>query len=153
MNSQFIAAAGTYFVMSRLSMNEIHASCTFGNSPAVDILASSADGSKSISIQVKSAIYAQRWRGKGDYQKVHHLEWALGKKAAKICSENLFFAFVDLKIDENVPVVYIIPSKFIFDFCKEWVDVASWVRFHPEEIDIEEFKENWDLIKNALNTR
>jgi hypothetical protein len=31
--------------------------------------------------------------------------------------------------------------------------VASWVRFHPEEIDIEEFKENWDLIKNALNTR
>jgi hypothetical protein len=66
LNSQFIAAAGTYFVMSRLSMNEIHASCTFGNAPSVDILASSADGSKSISIQVKSAIYAQRWRGKGD---------------------------------------------------------------------------------------
>ena len=150
MNGQFISTAGTYFVMSKLAMNEIHASCTFGNAPAVDILVSSADGAKSIAIQVKTAEYAKRWRGRGEAKHFHHLEWNLGGKAAKTSLPNLFFAFVDLDEDQEAPTDYIIPSKFIFEFCKDWVDEVSWVRFHPEVDDIEEFKENWDLIKNAL---
>jgi hypothetical protein len=66
MNGQFISAVGKYYVMSKLALNEIHASCTFGNAPNVEILASSANGAKSISIQVKTAEYAKRWRGRGD---------------------------------------------------------------------------------------
>jgi|HubBroStandDraft_2_1064218.scaffolds.fasta_scaffold2089818_2 hypothetical protein len=65
MNSQFISTAGTYLVMSKLAINEIHASCTHGNAPNVDILACSADGSKSIAIQVKTASDAKRLRGRG----------------------------------------------------------------------------------------
>ena len=151
MNGQFISAAGTYFVMSRLAMNEIHASCTFGNAPNVDLLACSADGAKSISIQVKTAEYAKRWQGRGDKKVLHHLEWNLGRNAAKTFLENLFFALVDLDEDEESPTVYIIPSKFIYEFCEDWVDKVSWVRFHPEVTEIKEFKENWDLIKKALS--
>ena len=62
MNGAFISAAGTYLVMSKLAINEIHASCTFGNAPIVDIIACSSDGSKSISIQVKTAFKAKRTR-------------------------------------------------------------------------------------------
>jgi hypothetical protein len=151
MDNQFISAAGTYFVMSQLALNEIHASCTFGNAPSVDILASSADGGKSIAIQVKTALSAKRLRGRGEEKKPHHLEWNLGYKAAKMNKENLFFAFVDLDQDwDESPIVYIIPSKNIYDYCEKWVDNVSWVRFHPEIDEVEQFKENWNLIKQAL---
>lgn len=151
MNGQFISAAGTYFVMSRLAMNEIHASCTFGNAPNVDILVCSADGRKSISIQVKTAYDAKRLQGRGEEKKLHHLEWNLGYKAAKTDLANLFFAFVDLDQDwDESPIVYIIPSKFICGYCSDWVDEVSWVRFHPKIDEIEEYKENWELIIQAL---
>jgi hypothetical protein len=151
MNGQFISTAGTYHVMSRLALNEIHASCTFGNAPNVDILASSADGAKSISIQVKTAYDAKRTRGRGADKKLHHLEFTLGHKAAKTDLDNLFFAFVDLDQGwDETPIVYIIPSKFIYEFFEGWSDNVIWLRFHPEVDEIEEFKENWDLIKKAL---
>jgi len=150
MNGQFISAAGTYYVMSQLAMNEIHASCTFGNAPNIDVLASSVDGAKSIAIQVKSSEYARRWRGRGGEEIVDHLEWDLGRNAAKKSLENLFFAFVDLEGDDDYPNVYIIPSNFIYDFCKKWVDEVSRVRFHPSVVEVEQFKDNWALLKNAL---
>jgi hypothetical protein len=55
----------------------------------------------------------------------------LGRNAAKTRLEDLFFAFVDLDEDEEAPLVYIIPSRFIYEFCKNCVDEVSWVRFHP----------------------
>ncbi len=151
MDTQFIAAAGTYLVMSKLALNEIHASCTFGNAPNIDILASSSDGAKSIAIQVKTAYHARRLKGRGEERKLHHLEFTLGHKAAKTNFKNLFFAFVDLDQDwDESPTVYIIPSKFIYEYHEGWVDDVSWLRFHPEIGEVEQFKENWSLIKKAL---
>ena len=153
MNGEFISTAGTYFVMSKLAINEIHASCTFGNAPIVDILACSADGSKSISIQVKTAENAKRTRGRGKEKKLDHVEFNLGHKAAKYNSENLFFAFVDLDQDWSevpTPTVYIIPSNFIFEYHKDWSDAVSWLRFHPKVEEIEKYKDNWDILKTAL---
>lgn len=152
MNGQFIATAGTYHVMSKLSIKGVHASCTFGNATNVDILASSEDGSKLISIQVKTAIEAKGTRGRGEERKLHHLEFNLGHKAAKANFENLFFAFVDLDYDyEQIPVVYIIPSKFIYEYHKDWVDDIKWARFHIKIEEITPFRENWELIKSALS--
>lgn len=151
MNNQFISTAGTYYVMYKLAMNQIHASCTFGNAPHVDILASSIDGSKSVAIQVKSSTCAIRWRGRGKIKKVDHLEWNLGYSAAKTSFENLFFIFVDLEDDySGGTTVYIAPSSFIFNYCKPWVDDVKWVRLHIPIIEMEPFKENWEIIKNAL---
>ena len=62
-NNSLIGASGCFHVMSRLAYENIHASCTFGNAPVVDILASSVDGSKTISIQVKTANVARRTSG------------------------------------------------------------------------------------------
>jgi hypothetical protein len=140
--------------MSKLAINEIHASCTFGNAPIVDIIACSSDGSKSISIQVKTAFEAKRTRGRGKDKKLHHLEFTLGHKAAIYNSENLFFAFVDLDQDWSEipnPTVYIIPSTFIFNYHKGWSEDLSWLRFHPEIGEINQFKDNWGIIKSALN--
>ena len=89
--------AGVYFVASQLAARGFHAAPTFGNAPAVDILVSRADGSASLSIQVKTTGWALRTRGRGKNKQPHHYEWDIGEKSAKRNSPDLFFAFVDLK--------------------------------------------------------
>lgn len=150
MDGHFISAAGTFFVMHKLATLEMHASCTYGNAPDVDVLVSSADGSKSIAIQVKTAKYAKRFRGRGNEKHLHHLEWNLGKNAAQKNHDGLYFAFVDLNDCEEVTEVYIIPSTFVFNFCRDWVDDVAWVRFHPTIEGVKQFKDNWGLLENML---
>ena len=115
------------------------------------ILASSLDGSKSLAIQVKTSVCANRWIGRGTEKKVGRKEWNLGRKAAKTSFENLVFVFVDLEDDcDGETTSYIIPSSFIFEYCKAWVDEVPWVRFHIPINEIEPFKDNWDIISKAL---
>ena len=121
--------------------------------PTVDILACNVDATKVVSIQVKSTDWAMRTRGRGVNKKPHHLEFPLGTKAAKYNSESLIFTFVDLNgvdWDEKSPDVYIIPSNFIYEFCKDWVDEVKMVRFHILIEDIKKFKNNWNPIKESL---
>ena len=58
--SQFVGTAGQFFVSYGLSVREINAAITLGNAPSVDLMASSADGKKTISIQVKTSRNAYR---------------------------------------------------------------------------------------------
>jgi hypothetical protein len=84
--SNFIAATGTYYVMACLSRECIHAACTFGNAPSVDIMASSVDGSKTISIQVKTSSYARTNKGE-------KLAWFFKYDITKNTSPNHFYIF------------------------------------------------------------
>jgi hypothetical protein len=156
--SQFIGAAGTYYVMARLAYEGIHAACTFGNAPSVDILVSSPDGERSIAVQVKTAAYARR--PFGDNKEVTNFDWVLKYKAVQKGYENLFFIFVDLwgkkcewsKQEERLiswqPTVYVLPSKDLVEKCKDW-DEAYW-RFQPEVAFMSKYEERWDLLKGAL---
>jgi hypothetical protein len=116
----------------------------------VDILVASEDGRKALSIQVKTARWAQRWRKKTG--KLVELQWTLGRKAAKQGNPRLLYAFVDLKelSPSEVPDVYIIPSEWVRDYASSWVDSEKWVRFHVTPERIEPFKNNWDSIAAML---
>jgi len=121
--------------------------------PTVDILACNTEASNVLSIQVKTTEWATIDRGRGENKKPHHLEFPLGHKAARYKSENLVFTFVDLNglnWEEKSPDVYIIPSEYVFNHCKDGVD-AKMVRFHIDIEEIEQFKNNWDPISSALN--
>jgi hypothetical protein len=146
--SQIIGTGGTYYVMSQLAIRGYHASCTFGNAPFVDILVASHDGHKTISIQVKTARNARRWKG----NLVNELQWTLGWKSAKHSTPNLFYAFIDLKnlSDTEPPDVYIIPSTWVKDYCAPWVDQVKWVRFHVHPDLVDPFKNKLDPIDEAL---
>ena len=154
--SQFVGAAGTYYVMSRLAYECVHASATFGNAPYVDIVASSEKGDKQISIQVKTADFARRGGNKRNGWKWTSLDWALSYKAASLNIENLFFAFVDIggektnKEEESwQPTVYIIPSNILTtEFCNHWTEEA-W-RLQVPINRMEPYKEKWNLIKERL---
>lgn len=151
-DSQFTGTAGVYYVMAQLAARNFHAAATHGNAPHVDILVSSENGARTLSVQVKTTGWAMRSRGRGDAKIPFQLQWPLGYKAAKTQHDDLYFAFVDLKdfVGDGKPDVYIIPSSYIYQYCEAWVDKVKWVRFHPEIIHVEPFKNAWDLLTGAL---
>lgn len=133
--------------MAQLAARGFHASCTFGNAPCVDILVSAKDGHKSISIQVKTAKYAERWKK----DKLVQLQSALGHKAVRQGNPGLIYAFVDLKGFSSLPDVYFVPSEWLKnEYGGEWVNTCKWVRFHVAPQSVERFKNRWESISELL---
>src|SRR5438552_4002101 len=48
---------------------------------------------------------------------------------------------------------YVVPSSFIYEFCKSWIDDSDknkMVRLHISPAQIEQYRGAWDLIRDAL---
>lgn len=151
--SRLTGTAGEHYVAYKLSCLGFIAALTGEGSPSVDILASNLLANKTVAIQVKTTDWATRTRGRGKNKKPHHLEFPLGYNSATHKDENFFFAFVDLNgldWDEKEPDVYIVPSTFIYEYCKSWINQAKMVRLHIEIKKMEQFKNNWGIIKSYL---
>jgi hypothetical protein len=97
--------AGEYFVGAELSRRGYVASITLRNTRGIDILASNADATKSIGIQVKT----NQGRGK---------EWVLNAKVEKDTATNLVFVFVRLN-DLDAPEYYIVPRAVVAKYASE----------------------------------
>ena len=102
--------AGAYFVAAELSQLGYIATVTSRNTEGIDLLASALDGSKTISIQVKTSAARHR--------KHFSRSWILAKKHEKIFSPNLFYVFVDLQEGNQKPDFYVMPSKTVADYVK-----------------------------------
>ena len=150
--SKLTCSAGEHFVAYKLSSLGYVAAMTREGSPTVDILASNLDASKTLAIQVKTTDWAMRTRGRGKNKEPFQLQFPLGYKSATTKGDNLVFAFVDLRgIDSDTePDVYIVPSPYVCDHCKGWVDDVKLVRFHVPIDSMEDFKNNWALVQQRL---
>jgi hypothetical protein len=151
MNASLTGAAGVYFVAARLNAMGLQCATTFGNVPNVDILVSSISGSALLSLQVKTTMYGLRKKGRGDKKKPDHYEWDIGWKSARLDAPDLFFALVDLKEFVELPDVFIVPSQVIAAYF-EGGDPTTWrrARYHPSIQDLEQYKNNWDTVRNRL---
>ncbi len=150
----FTGTAGLYYVMHRLAAEGIHAACTHGNAPHIDILASAADGSLTLAIQVKTTEHALRLKGRGEAKQPHRVEFPLGRSSAKLSQERVFFAFVDLRVHDGpeiAPDVYIYPSTVVAAHCASWVDQVPLVRFHTLVAAAALYKNRWDILDRFLN--
>lgn len=149
-----IGTAGVYFVASQLAAKGFHAAPTFGNAPSVDILVGLPDGAATLSFQVKTSMHATRTKGRGENKKWDRYEWDLGIKSAKLNQPGLFFAFVSLKgMDKEMPDVFIVPSKVIHDKFESYLEKKpSRPRWHPKIHEAEPYKNNWDSLRDYLNT-
>jgi hypothetical protein len=156
-----IGTAGVYYVASQLAMRGFNAAVTYGNAPSVDILVGLPDGSATLSLQVKTSAWAWRTRGRGQNKKPHHYEWEIGK-SAKSHRSDLFFVLVDLKQGTNeLPDVFIIPSKIMSDWYRRTVNDLfhsqedKWIRkrYHPKVEEVEKYKNNWSILKENLNEK
>ena len=152
-----IGTAGVYYVASQLAARGFHAAVTFGNAPSIDILVGLLDGSATLSLQVKTSHWALRTRGRGENKILHHYEWDVGQKSATLHRPDLFFAFVDLKLQrEQLPDVFIIPSKVIFDcFSKPYFKSKLNIRwrYHPGVKSIEQYKNNYEVLHDYLKEK
>lgn len=84
LSSQLAGTAGEHFVVYQLSCLGLVAAMPRAGSIGVDILVTNPDGSKSLTIQVKTTDYAVRKRGRGSKRIPWELQFPLGVKSAKL---------------------------------------------------------------------
>jgi hypothetical protein len=149
--SQLTGVAGVHYVASYLSYLGFHAVPTTRNVQGPDLLVSNLSGSRGVSLQVKTTKWAMRTRGRGDEKKPHHYEWDIGWSSARVSHPHLFFALVDLQEFQALPEVFIVPSQVIFEYFTAG-DPETWrrARYHPLVEEVQQYKNNWDLLKKAL---
>lgn len=150
-SGQLTGVAGVHFVASYLSFLGFHAVPTTRNVRGPDLLVSSIDGFRSLTLQVKTTMWASRTRGRGESKKPHHLEWDVGWSSAKLNNPNLWFAFVDLKEFQELPDTFVVPSKVVFTYF-EGGDPETWTRarYHPLLEEVAPYKNGWEQLKRVL---
>lgn len=119
---------------------------TRGGSPTVDLMVGDISGDDAVMIQVKTSNWARR-----DFKRViekNRWEWDIGKKAMKLRSENVFYAFVDLKWGTGQdPDVFIVPSATVADrLGDDWSRYMHWIM----DVQRDDYHERWDLITDRL---
>lgn len=116
--SQFIGAAGEYFVAYSLAVEKLHAAITPGNALDVDILVATRRGDRSAVLQVKTASHARN----SPQGFMPWCEWTVGKMNDGP-RRDLWYAFVDLqKAKKSVsrtdrprwnPKLFLVPSFWV----------------------------------------
>ncbi|GHX87375.1 aspartate ammonia-lyase [Vibrio cholerae] len=77
LETNLVGVAGEYFVAAELSRKGYIAAITLRNSRGIDIIASNGDGTKSVSIQVKTNSNGSD-------------KWILSQKSENFSSDNLY---------------------------------------------------------------
>jgi hypothetical protein len=141
--------AGEYFVAAELSRRGWIATITLKNTPNIDVIATSLDGSRSLNIQVKTRSIANR-QG-----------WILNKGIEALTpGGNFFIAFVDLKGIDEKPDYFVIPKNLFAQWIakrhKEWLHTPGRLgRPHvdnpirafdkPQFAEFESYHNNWQI--------
>src|SRR5438128_1582686 len=122
---------GEYFVAAGLSRRSYVATITLRNTRDIDILASNADATKSVGIQVKTC------RGTKP-------DWILNKKAEADLAQNLFYVFVCLP-PEDEPVFYVVPRKAVAEYVRDshrrWLATPGRHGEEHNDSDMRRFKD------------
>ena len=144
--SQFIGAAGQFYLAYGLAVRQINASLTLGNAPSVDVLASSPNGLHTLSFQVKTS----RWA----YRKKHYgsegFEWNVNAGVIGNYRDSFWYAFIDLQESKEGwnPKVFFVPSRWVAEFVKP--DFTRYLYFLPTTVQ-DLTLERWDMVKGFLS--
>jgi hypothetical protein len=115
LSTTLCGVAGEYFVAAELYRRGYVASLTLRNTRGIDILASNADATKSVGIQVKAM------QGSGR-------EWMLNQKIETEVATNLVFVFVRLN-DLGAPEYFVVSKAEAAKYAKEnhvrWLDTPG----------------------------
>ncbi len=142
--SSLVGVSGEYFVAAELSRRGCVASVTLRNTRGIDVLASNADASRSVGIQVKAN------RG----TKKH---WILHEKAEAYHAKNLFYVFVNLNGPNERPAYHVVPSRVVARYVKAshsaWLAALGKGGKHHRDSTMRVFSDDknkflgrWDLL-------
>jgi hypothetical protein len=137
--------AGEYFVAAELSRRGYIASVSLRNTRGVDILATNAEASRTVTIQCKTNQHGKN-------------AWVLNEKCERFHSPTHFYVFVALGSLDRRPAFHIVPSEAVARFVTEdhrtWLSTTgrngqrhadSAVRRFIDPSD--EYLERWDLLR------
>lgn len=143
--TQFVGAAGQFYLAYGLAARGISASLTLGNAPSVDVLASSDDGRYVLSFQVKTSSNAYRRKRYGH----EGFEWDVNAGVIGKHRESFWYAFVDLQEHKDGwnPRIFFVPSRWVAEFVKP--DWGRFMYFLPTTVQGITL-ERWDLVKGFL---
>ena len=144
LENTLIGVAGEYLVAGELSLRGYLASITLRNSRGIDIIASNADASKSVSIQVKTNSNGSAI-------------WLLNKKAEQFYSNDHYYVFVALEKIGKRPRYHIVPSKVVAEYTssshRNWLAGSKRDGSPRKDSSMRKFIDNeniylerWDLI-------
>lgn len=141
--SKFVGEAGEHYAAYKLAQKQFYVGLTLGNMPNVDLLLSSKNGLKSVSIQVKTSGFAYRRKRYG----TEGYEWDVNSSVIGRHSLDFWYLFVDLKREESEPDVYVIPSKWVSEFVRP--TFSRKLFFLPKSAaDIT--RNRWDIIEKIF---
>ncbi len=130
-NSNSVAIAGEFAVLSQLALNGFDASFTLGHTKGVDILVSNPLTGKMYRLEVKTS-----YKNKPTVSKLfgHTLNWIMGSKHEGVVDDNLYFCFVNIEQVNNSLRYFIVPNKIVSSYVKEqhqfWLDRDN--KIHPQ---------------------
>lgn len=144
LESTLVGIAGEYFVAAELSLRGYLASITLRNSRGIDIIASSSDATRSVSIQVKTS--------SGNVPK-----WMLKQKSESFSADNHFYVFVLLREVGVRPDFHIVPSQVVAEYVttshRQWLagtkadgSPRKDSRMRNFRDPDQQYKEAWDLL-------
>jgi hypothetical protein len=131
-NSNSVALAGDFAVLSQLALRGYDANMTLGRTKSVDILVSNPANGKMYKLEVKTNF--RNTRNKLSESKVHGKtlsDWMMSKKHEDITSPNLFYCFVNISKSSSEFKFYIVPSKVVAKYVRE--EHALWLKVKKEE--------------------
>jgi len=142
--SPLAGVAGEYFVAGELSRRGYIASISLRNTRGIDIVATNAEASRSITIQCKTSQVARK-------------VWVLNEKSEEFVSATHFYVFVALGGVSERPTYHVVPSSDVAkqtrELHREWLlkpgrggrkHVDNAVRNFSDRRDA--YLERWDLL-------
>jgi hypothetical protein len=137
--------AGEYFVAAELSRRGYIATISLRNTRGIDILATNAAASHSVTIQCKTS-------------QMSRAAWVVTDKCESFVSESHFYVFVILGDPSGRPRYHVVPSaavaKYVRDDHRTWLSTPG--RRGQDHVDnpirnfrdaAGEFLERWDLLR------
>ena len=102
LDSTLVGVAGEYATAAELTLRNYIAAISLRNSRGTDIIATSTDGARSFSIQVKTT----------NEGKPH---WMLNEKSERSTAGSHFYVFVKLNGSNHRPDFHVVPSTVVAD--------------------------------------
>ncbi len=111
-SNNLTGAAGEHLVAAQLSIRGFSVGLTRGGSRAVDMLASNADGSRSIAIQVKASCDA--WTERKKKRETSHWSFMMSTSDIQKRTSALIYVFVCLKGQSaDSPDYFVVPGDVV----------------------------------------
>jgi hypothetical protein len=116
-NSNAVALAGEFAVLSQLALRGYDANMTLGRTKSVDILVSDPISGRMLKLEVKTNYRSSRSAGGNPRLFGNFLSaWVMSEKHESLRDPNLFYCFVNISEDTKQFRFFIVPSAVVADY-------------------------------------